>query len=210
MVDVRAASIALSELFIAEVEARCPALALASPRNPAERGSQVSFAFEHGYPAMQALIDRGVIGDFRAPDIMRFGFTPLYIDEADVLAAAETLETVIARELTLWRDPKYQIRSRGDMKREQARTQAEWGTARSRSRRLRLAVEHEIVAARISGEAAMSLASVKALTFDTGWDHSRLAFRASKAHWRRPAPGTGSRRTGFILPTSSGAARWGR
>ncbi len=110
MADIRAASIALSELFIAEVEARCPGLALASPRNPAERGSQVSFAFEHGYPAMQALIDRGVIGDFRAPDIMRFGFTPLYIDEADVLAAAETLETVIAREL--WRDPKYQTRSR--------------------------------------------------------------------------------------------------
>ena len=110
MAEVRAASIALSELFIAEVEARCPGLALASPRNPAERGSQVSFAFEHGYPAMQALIDRGVIGDFRAPDIMRFGFTPLYIDEADVLAAAETLETVIAQEL--WRDPKYRTRSR--------------------------------------------------------------------------------------------------
>ena len=110
MAEVRTASIALSELFIAEVEARCPGLALASPRNPAERGSQVSFAFEHGYPAMQALIDRGVIGDFRAPDIMRFGFTPLYIDEADVLAAAETLETVIAQEL--WRGPKYQTRSR--------------------------------------------------------------------------------------------------
>ena len=110
MADIRVASVALSELFIAEVEARCPGLALASPRNPVERGSQVSFAFEHGYPAMQALIDRGVIGDFRAPDIMRFGFTPLYIDEADVLAAAETLETVIARQL--WRDPKYQIRSR--------------------------------------------------------------------------------------------------
>ena len=110
MVDVRAASIALSELFIAEVEARCPALALASPRNPAERGSQVSFAFEQGYPAMQALIDRGVIGDFRAPDIMRFGFTPLYLDEADVLAAAEILETVIGGEF--WRDPKYRTRSR--------------------------------------------------------------------------------------------------
>ena len=110
MADIRAASIALSELFIAEVEARCPGLALASPRNPAERGSQVSFAFEHGYPAMQALIDRGVIGDFRAPDIMRFGFTPLYIDEADVLAAVETLETVIGEEL--WRDPKYRTRAR--------------------------------------------------------------------------------------------------
>ena len=110
MAEVRAASIALSERFIAEVEARCPGLVLASPRNPAERGSQVSFAFEHGYPAMQALIDRGVIGDFREPDIMRFGFTPLYIDEADVIAAVETLETVIAREL--WRDPKYRVRAR--------------------------------------------------------------------------------------------------
>ena len=110
MTDIRRASVALSELFIAEVEARCPGLALASPRNPGERGSQVSFTFEHGYPAMQALIDRGVIGDFRAPDIMRFGFTPLYVDEADVLAAAETLETVIGEEL--WRDPKYQTRSR--------------------------------------------------------------------------------------------------
>ena len=110
MADIRAASVALSELFIAEVEARCPGLALASPRNAAERGSQVSFAFEHGYPAMQALIDRGVIGDFRAPDIMRFGFTPLYLDEADILAAVEIIETAIAREL--WRDPKYRTRSR--------------------------------------------------------------------------------------------------
>ncbi len=110
MADIRAASIALSELFIAEVEARCPGLALASPRNPAERGSQVSFAFEHGYPAMQALIDRGVIGDFRAPDIMRFGFTPLYIDEADVLAAVDSLEMVIGQKL--WRDPKYRTRAR--------------------------------------------------------------------------------------------------
>ena len=110
MTDIRAASVALTELFITEVEARCPGLALASPRNPGGRGSQVSFAFEHGYPAMQALIDRGVIGDFRAPDIMRFGFTPLYVDEANVLAAAETLETVIGEEL--WRDPKYQTRLR--------------------------------------------------------------------------------------------------
>ena len=59
---------------------------------------------------MQAPIDRGAIGDFRAPDIMRFGFTPLYSDEADVPAAAETLETVVAQEL--WRDPKYQTRAR--------------------------------------------------------------------------------------------------
>ena len=91
MADVRARSIALSERFIAEVEARCPGLVLASPRDPAQRGSQVSFRFAHGYAAMQALIARGVIGDFRAPDIMRFGFTPLYLTEAEVVRAAEIL-----------------------------------------------------------------------------------------------------------------------
>ena len=107
---LRKASIALSETFIAEVEARCPQLTLASPRAPEMRGSQVSFAFEHGFAAMQALIDRGVIGDFRAPDIMRFGFTPLYLDARDVRAAVDVLEAVMRDEL--WRDPKYQTKSR--------------------------------------------------------------------------------------------------
>ncbi|MGD9862856.1 MAG: kynureninase, partial [Pseudodonghicola sp.] len=110
MAELRAASLALSDRFIAEVEARCPSLELVTPRDHAMRGSQVSFRFEHGYAAMQALIDRGVIGDFRAPDIMRFGFTPLYIDEADVVAAAGIIDEVISTEA--WRDPKYQIRSR--------------------------------------------------------------------------------------------------
>ncbi|CUH74699.1 Kynureninase [Tritonibacter multivorans] len=110
MQDLRRASQALSELFIQEVEARCPTLTLASPRDPEARGSQVSFAFEHGYAAMQALIDRGVIGDFRAPDTMRFGFTPLYLDAADIVAAAEILEEVITQ--NLWQDPKYQTKSR--------------------------------------------------------------------------------------------------
>ncbi|WP_298985745.1 kynureninase [uncultured Roseibium sp.] len=110
MGDIRRASLDLSECFIAEVERRCPVLKLASPREGALRGSQVSFAFEHGYAAMQALIDRGVIGDFRAPDIMRFGFTPLYLDEKDVVAAAKILEEVIVGEL--WRDPIYQTKSR--------------------------------------------------------------------------------------------------
>lgn len=107
--DLRAASVELSELFIAEVEARCPELQLASPRDPARRGSQVSFVFEHGYAAILALIDRGVIGDFRAPDIMRFGFAPLYLDRDDIRRAAEILETVIGGQF--WREPKYQIRA---------------------------------------------------------------------------------------------------
>lgn len=110
MADLRAASIELSELFIAEVEARCPALTLASPRDASVRGSQVSFGFEHGYAAMQAIIDRGVIGDFRQPNIMRFGFTPLYLEKAQIVRAAEIIEEVIGQEL--WRDPKYQVVSR--------------------------------------------------------------------------------------------------
>ena len=107
---LRAASIELSELFITEVERRCPALTLASPRDPQRRGSQVSFAFEHGYAAVRALIDKGVVGDFRAPDIMRFGFTPLYIDADDVIAAAKAMEEVIGQDL--WRNPKYQTKAR--------------------------------------------------------------------------------------------------
>ena len=110
MDDIRAASIALSEMFIAEVEARCPELTLASPRAAAERGSQVSFAFEHGYAAMQALIDRGVIGDFRAPNIMRFGITSLYLDKADITAAVDVLEDVMTHKL--WDDPAYQTKSK--------------------------------------------------------------------------------------------------
>ncbi|MFN4274128.1 MAG: kynureninase [Aliihoeflea sp.] len=94
--DIRARSIELSECFLAEVEARCPQLELASPRDPQARGSQVSFRFENGYAAMQALIARGVIGDFRAPDIMRFGFTPLYIGMDEVVEAAEIIEDVMA------------------------------------------------------------------------------------------------------------------
>lgn len=110
MADIRNASIALSERFIREVAVRCPGLELVSPRDPARRGSQVSFAFEHGYAAIQALIDRGVIGDFRAPNIMRFGFTPLYLDEEDVVRAADIIGDVIGGRL--WDDPKYKKVSR--------------------------------------------------------------------------------------------------
>ncbi len=110
MAELRTASQRLSDLFIKEVEARCPMLTLASPRDAKVRGSQVSFAFEHGYPAMQAIIDRGVIGDFRAPNIMRFGFTPLYLDDADIIAAAKIIEDVMSNEH--WRADKYNVRSR--------------------------------------------------------------------------------------------------
>jgi kynureninase len=105
LAELRAASEALSELFIAEVERRCPSLTLVSPRRAADRGSQVSFAFAEGYAAMQALIARGVIGDFRAPDIMRFGICPLFNDEADIVKAATAVEAVITG--GLWRNPEF-------------------------------------------------------------------------------------------------------
>jgi len=108
MDTVRAKSIELCGLFIAEVEKTCPQLELASPRDPAFRGSQVSFKFGEGYAAMQALIARGVIGDFRAPDIMRFGFTPLYIDEGDVHAAVEIIADVMTN--ALWDRAEYKVR----------------------------------------------------------------------------------------------------
>ena len=108
--DVRTRSIDLTEQFIKGVEATCPGLELASPRDPSVRGSQVSFRFKDGYAAMQALIARGVIGDFRAPDIMRFGFTPLYIDAADVAAAVAIIADVITN--NLWDRPEYKVRSR--------------------------------------------------------------------------------------------------
>jgi kynureninase len=108
--DLRAASIKLSERFIAGIEATCPDLTLASPRDPNARGSQVSFAFDQGYAAMQAVIDHGVIGDFRAPNIMRFGFTPLYLDESDIDAAVGIIASVMTQKL--YTDAKYQTRSR--------------------------------------------------------------------------------------------------
>jgi kynureninase len=105
MADVRRKSIELIELFIREVEQRCPELTLASPRDGSRRGSQVSFCHAEGYAIMQALIARGVIGDFRAPDAIRFGFTPLYIGEDDVLRAADILEQIMAKRL--WDQPDY-------------------------------------------------------------------------------------------------------
>ncbi|WCM28563.1 kynureninase [Sphingomonas sp. QA11] len=105
MAAIRTASLDLAELFIAEVESRCPDLVLASPRDGTRRGSQVSFRHPDGYAVMQALIARGVIGDFRAPDILRFGLTPLYIDKRDIIGAVDVLVDVIDRRL--WDSPEY-------------------------------------------------------------------------------------------------------
>lgn len=108
--DVRETSIQLTDQFIEGVEQKCPMLQLITPRIPENRGSQVSFSFKHGYAAMQACIERGLIGDFRAPDVMRFGFTPLFIDSQDVERALETLAEIMSKDL--WNDPKFQKRNK--------------------------------------------------------------------------------------------------
>jgi kynureninase len=113
MAALRAKSLALTRLFAARVQATCvpmcPGLVLASPADDAERGSQVCFSHpEIGYAAMQALIARGVVGDFRAPDILRFGFTPLYTRFVDAWDAAEHLRAVLAADE--WRRPEFNRR----------------------------------------------------------------------------------------------------
>jgi len=107
--DVRTRSIELTEMFIDGVEAACPELELASPRDPDQRGSQVSFRHEQGYAVMQALIARGVVGDFRTPDIMRFGFTPLYIGQEEVQIAIGILSEIMRNRL--WDRPEHMTRS---------------------------------------------------------------------------------------------------
>ena len=108
--DVRETSIQLTDQFIKGVEQKCPMLQLITPRIPENRGSQVSFSFKHGYAVMQACIERGVIGDFRAPDVMRFGFTPLFVDSQDVERASEILAEIMSK--GLWNDPKFQKRNK--------------------------------------------------------------------------------------------------
>lgn len=112
MQALRRKSVALTRLFMDLVEARCAGhgLTLASPREDALRGSQVCFAHpEGGYPIMQALIARGVIGDFRAPDILRFGFTPLYTRFVDAWDAVEHLAQVLAS--GEWREARFHQRA---------------------------------------------------------------------------------------------------
>jgi kynureninase len=109
MEALRAKSIALTGLFIAELEKNCPDLALVSPRAAGERGSQVCFAHQHAYPLVQALIERGVIGDFRAPDVLRFGFAPLYVRHVDAFDAAQALAEVLRT--APWREERFSRRA---------------------------------------------------------------------------------------------------
>jgi kynureninase len=110
MAAIRAKSMALTDLFIRLVETRCAGhgFTLASPRAAEARGSQVSFAHADGYPIMRALIAAGVIGDFRAPDTVRFGFTPLYVRYVDVWDAVDRLAAIM--DGGIWKLPEHHVR----------------------------------------------------------------------------------------------------
>ncbi|HEX8047399.1 kynureninase [Rhizobium sp.] len=108
---LRHKSIALSDLFIRLVEEKCGqyGVVLDTTRDSERRGSQVSFTHDNGYEIMQALIERGVIGDFRAPSTLRFGFTPLYVSYRDVWQAAGVLEDILSN--GSWQDERFAVRS---------------------------------------------------------------------------------------------------
>ncbi|CAB3830894.1 kynureninase [Achromobacter dolens] len=111
MAEVRRKSLALGDLFIALVEERCAGhpLTLVTPRDHAERGSHVSLRHPNGYEVMQALIARGLIGDYREPEVLRFGLTPLYFGYADVWDAVEILKDVL--DSKAWDKPEFKQRS---------------------------------------------------------------------------------------------------
>ncbi|HEX5078517.1 MAG TPA: kynureninase [Geminicoccaceae bacterium] len=108
---LRAKSRRLGDCFIRLVEQRCAGfgLALASPRESERRGAQVAFRHAHGYPIVQALIARGVVGDFRAPDLLRFGLAPLYLRFVDLWDAVEILRRVLQERA--WDRPKFKQRA---------------------------------------------------------------------------------------------------
>jgi kynureninase len=105
---LRAKSVALTDLFIRLTDEVLTGFGLAAPRDASRRGSQVSLTHEEGYAIVQALIARGVIGDFRAPDILRFGFAPLYVRFVDVWDAVEALRDIMATRA--WATPEFRQR----------------------------------------------------------------------------------------------------
>jgi kynureninase len=109
--QVEAKGLALGDLFIGEIEARAadPDLTLASPRDRAARGLHVAFAHPQGYALVQAMMARGIVGDFRAPDIARFGFSPLFLSYAEVWDAAQGFCEILATRT--WDRPEFRIRA---------------------------------------------------------------------------------------------------
>lgn len=110
MQAIRAKSSSLTQLFIDLYDAHIAPLGfgLATPRGATRRGSQVSFTHEQGYAIMQSLIAHGVIGDFRAPNILRFGFAPLYVSHADVVRSVQLLCEIFTSKA--WVNPEFQQR----------------------------------------------------------------------------------------------------
>tara|TARA_Y100000739_G_C20337950_1_gene341976 strand:- start:240 stop:653 length:414 start_codon:yes stop_codon:yes gene_type:complete len=108
MNELRLKSIELSELFISEIDKLSIDLNLVSPRDPYFRGNQVSYRLENGYAFMQALIQENLIGDFRSPNLIRFGFSPLYLDEQDIINAVAIIGNVSRN--SLWK--KFSNKSR--------------------------------------------------------------------------------------------------
>ncbi len=108
MQQLRAKSLALTNLFIRLADEQLTGFGLLTPRDETIRGSQVALTHPEGYAIMQALIDRGVIGDFRAPNILRFGFASLYVRYVDVWNAIETLKDIM--EQNTWMQDKYRQR----------------------------------------------------------------------------------------------------
>jgi kynureninase len=111
MAQVRSKSVAMGELFARRMAPLCErhGFALASPADPAERGSQISYTHSQAYPIVQALIARGVVGDFRAPDVLRFGLTPLYTSFAEIERAVEIIASVMDE--AAWDRPEFKVRA---------------------------------------------------------------------------------------------------
>ncbi|MEA3050772.1 MAG: kynureninase [Sphingomonadales bacterium] len=110
MAALWAKSVKLFDLFADLMAQRCPELRCISPRKPERRGSHISFAHPNAFEICQALIADGVIGDFRAPDIVRFGLTPLYLGYEDIWTAVERLRAIL--DSGRWRDPQYAVRGK--------------------------------------------------------------------------------------------------
>ncbi len=108
MQALRSKSETLTDLFIALTDQELTGFGLATPRETAQRGSQVALTHPQGYAIMQVLIARGVIGDYRAPDILRFGFAPLYIGFVDVWNAIAQIKQVMATQA--WQAPEFSQR----------------------------------------------------------------------------------------------------
>jgi kynureninase len=110
MAAIWAKSAGLFDLFADLMAERCPELRCISPRQPERRGSHISFAHPNAFEICQALIADGVIGDFRAPDILRFGLTPLYLGFEDLWTAVDRLRVILAT--GRWRDPQFAVRGK--------------------------------------------------------------------------------------------------